>query len=237
MVSVTPLRTYLADVCFCHWPVERAALERLVPEWLTVETVDGDAWLSAIGHTVERVAAFGVDVTRPAQAVNVRTYVRGPQENRGVFFLAIYTTDAFTRSTAPRVLGLPYERGHLERRIDSSGTVHRTLTVGREQRFDLRYDPRDVAPSTVPPDSLSAFLVERDRFFVEGSLGIPLGGSVGHDPWQLAPIDATVTGSLLGDLGLDAAAGDPLFHFSRGIEIDIAPPTPLVNVSPGKYSD
>ena len=228
MVSVTPLRTSLVDICFCHWPVGRDALARVVPDWLTVETIDGDAWVSAIPHTVERVEAFGIDLTSPAPAVNVRTYVRGPNDQRGVYFLALYSGDQFTTETASRVLRLPYRRGRLEVHQKSDGAVRRTLDVEGRRAMDVEYSPTAGEGTTAPPDSLSAFLVERDRYFTTGAFGVRLSGSVGHDPWRLSPVEATVDGALLETIGLAGTAERPLVHYSHGMDIDLAPPTPLV---------
>lgn len=228
MVSVTPLRTAIRDACFCHWPVDPDALARAVPDWLTVESVDGDAWVSAIAHTVERVETFGVSMTRPAPAVNVRTYVRGPSDQRGVYFFALFTDDRFTSETAARLLRLPYRHGRLtvDRRDD--GTIQRRLDLAGQPALDVTYTPSGERGTPTPPDSLAGFLVERDRYFASGALGLRLSGSVGHDPWRLAPVDATVYGPLLEILDLPRPLGDPLVHYSRGLDIALAPPTPVV---------
>ncbi|MFC6865378.1 DUF2071 domain-containing protein [Halomicroarcula sp. GCM10025817] len=227
MVSVSPLRTTLDDVCFCHWPVDPDAPRLVVPDWLTVEAVDGDAWISAVAHTVERVRAFGVDLTRPAAAVNLRTYVRGPTDQRGVYFLGLYTDDRFTREAAGRLLGLPYRRGRLAVRHGAGGSTRRTLDVDGRRALDVEYTPADSDGTTAPPDSLAGFLVERERYFATGPAGTRLVGSVGHDPWRLVPVEASVGSAPLELVGLEGAVADPLVHYSPGIEVSLAPPTPL----------
>lgn len=229
MVSVTPLRTAIRDACFCHWPVDPADLARAVPDWLTVESVDGDAWVSAIAHTVERVETFGVTMTQPALAVNVRTYVRGPSDQRGVYFFALFTDDRFTSETAARLLRLPYRRGRLAVDRHDGGTVQRRLDVSGQRALEVTYTPSGERGTPTPPDSLAGFLVERDRYFASGALGVRLSGSVGHDPWRLAPVDASVRGQLLETLDLPRPEGDPLVHYSRGLDIDLAPPIPVIS--------
>ena len=227
VARISPLEVALSDVCFCHFPVEPTALTRRLPEWLTVETIDGDAWVSAIPHTVAGVESFGLDLTRPADAVNVRTYVRGPNARRGLYFHALYTEDSFTSETASRVLRLPYRRGDLDSSRESARTRWRTLETGSECVFDVRYTVDDGDARTAPPDSLAHFLIERDRYFTSGTLGVSLSGSVGRDPWLLKSVDASVAGDLLSNLGLPPATGPPLVHYSSGTTMAVEPPLPL----------
>ncbi|WP_135302679.1 DUF2071 domain-containing protein [Haloarcula amylovorans] len=228
MLSVTPLSATVTDACFCHWPVETDALTRSIPDWLTIETADGDAWVTALAHTVSSVASFGVEVTKPARAVNVRTYVRGPNDQRGVRFLALFTDDALTTATAAPPLRLPYRDGVLTHETDGGGfRSRRTLDVDGQRALDLRYTPDNGEATTAPPDSLASFLVERQRYFTTDPFGTRLVGSVGHDPWPLRTVDADVQGSLLRTLGLPDPTGKPLFHYSPGTEFALAPPRPL----------
>jgi len=216
------------DCCFCHWPVERTALQKRLPAWLTAETAADDAWLTAIPHTVSSIASFGIDLTEPAETVTVRTYVRGPNGQRGVYFFGLFTEDPLAAAFSVPALQLPARDGRVERR---SGTgddrTRRTLDVDGMRTLDLRYAPEETAPTNAPPDSLASFLVERDRYFTSGPLGARLVGSVGHDPWPLVPVDATVTESLSSALGLPEPTGDPLFHYSPGTELGVSPPKPF----------
>ncbi|MDS0276872.1 DUF2071 domain-containing protein [Halomicroarcula sp. S1AR25-4] len=228
MFSVRPLTVVLADVCFCHWPVDADALSRSIPDWLTVETADGDAWVTAVAHTISGVSSFGVDLTGPVAAVTVRTYVRGPDGHRGVRFLAVYADDALTATVTEPALRLPYREGRLGRQTDDGEyRTRRTLDVDGRRVLDVRYTPGDGETTTAPPDSLAAFLVERHRYFTTGGFGTHLVGSVGHDPWPLGTVDADVSGTLLPTLGLPDPAGSPLVHYSPGTELGLSPPRPL----------
>jgi len=88
----------------------------------------------------------------------------------------------------------------------------------------IEYEPADNA-ETVPPGSLPWFLIERERYFTTGAFDIRLSGAVGHDPWQIAPVDATVDGRLPGES--PTPSGAPLVHHSPGIEMALGPPTPI----------
>ena len=221
-----PLTVTIADACFCHWPVDADAVARALPRWLEVEPADGDAWLTAIHHTVAGVTPFGLDVSDPAESVTVRTYVRGPDGQRGLYFFAAFTTDRIA-STAGPLLRLPYRDGTLARRALDGGRTERTLDVDGRRALTVRYEPGDGDPSRAPADSLAAFFVERHRVFAEGPLRSRLVASVGHDPWPLGPVEATVDGNLLSTLSLPEPVGDPLVHYSPGNDLDVGPPAPL----------
>lgn len=226
MNAIRPLTVTVADVCFCHWPVDADALGRLVPAWLDVETADGDAWVTAIPHTVAGVSSFGLDLSAPAESVTVRTYVRGPDGQRGLYFFAAFTTDPLASAAGP-VLRLPYRDGTLARRALDDGRTERTLDVDGRRVLNVQYEPSDGEATVAPADSLPAFLIERYRVFAEGPVGSKLVAGVGHDPWTLGSVEATVDGGLLSALSLPEPVGDPLVHYSPGNELDIAPPGPL----------
>jgi len=224
--AIRPLTVTVEDVCFCHWPVDAGALGRVVPDWLDVETADGDAWVTAIHHTVAGVSSFGLDLSEPAESVTVRTYVRGPDGQRGLYFFAAFTTDPVA-STAGPLLRLPYQEGSLARNSLAHGRTERTLDVGGRRVLTIEYESGDGDATSAPADSLPAFFVERYRVFAEGPLGSKLVAGVGHDPWPLGTVDATVDGDLLSALSLPEPAGEPLVHYSPGNALDVAPPGPL----------
>ena len=227
MSGARPLSITVDDGCFCHWPVEADALDRELPTWLTAETADGDAWVTAVAHTVGRVTTFGLDVGTPAEWLTVRTPVRGPEGQRGVWFFAVFVDDATVGTFAKHSLGLPYRSGQLERLSATEHRTRRTLDLNGKLALELRYTPGDDAGATAPPDSLAGFLVERRRYFTTGAVGTRVVGSVGHDGWPLTPVESAVSGSLLSALGLPEPAGKPLVQHTTGTELGLVPPVPL----------
>lgn len=226
-MSRKPLTVRVADVCFCHWPVDPAAVARTLPDWLSVERAAGDAWITAIHHTVEGVSAFGVDLGNPAQSVTVRTYVQGPDGQRGLYFFGAFTTDPIASAAGP-LLRLNYRDGQVSRRDgDGDHRTERTLDVDGRRALTVRYTPDDEPATAAPADSLPAFFVERFRVFGDGPLGTKSVGHVGHDPWELRPVEAAVEGAPLAALSLPEPAGDPLVHYSPGNELGVAPFRPL----------
>lgn len=223
MVALRPLEVTLDDVCFCHWPVSEPAVQAVIPDWLTVETIEGDAWVSAVAATVERVETFGVSVGTPAELLTVRTYVRGPTGQRGVRVLGLFGDGGRTISAVSELFQSRVGDAVPRKLPTSDG--RRVLDSGGRRLFECRYTTAG-EPSGVPPDSLASFLVDRQRYFTTGRFGTRLVGSLGHDPWRLDRVDATVTGSPLSTVGLGATDADPLVHHSPGLRVSLGPPRP-----------
>ena len=232
----SPLRLVGRDVLFVHWPVPVEAVGEVVPEPLTVDTVEGSAWLSVLAHAVSETTLASVPVSRPFVQVNFRTYVRFDGDP-GVYFLSLDTGNRAAAVAARRLFGLPFvhARGSVRRRDGGTVTLRSQRAAhGRPQaRFDARYRPT-ADPAEVDPDSVTGRLVERHRYFVpSGEAPTPalaasgrlreepgvLVGEVTRDPWRLAPADATVrTNTLFDAAGLDTPDADPTLEYSPRYE-------------------
>jgi len=223
VVALRPLQVTLDDVCFCHWPVSEAAVQAAVPDWLTVETADGDAWVSTVAATVDRVETFGIEIAGPSELLTVRAYVRGPTGQRGVCVLALFGDDRRTATAVSELFRITV--GDATPRTLPTADRRRVLDEGARRLFECRYTASG-DPVAIPPDSLASFLVDRQRYFTTGRFGTHLVGSVGHDPWRLDRVDAAVTGSVLPLVDISDRESDPLVHHSPGLRVSIAPPVP-----------
>src|SRR4051794_39987290 len=113
-VRVPMVRQEWRRVAFVHWPVAVAELAPAVPAPLTLDTLDGYAWLTVtpFSTTCEVLGTLPVPGPRSFPETNVRTYVRGPDGSDGLYFLSL---DVTNRSNAAmgRLLGLPYHLGDM----------------------------------------------------------------------------------------------------------------------------
>lgn len=222
MPNPSSLRLVGRDVLFVHWPVPTDAVREVVPEPLTVDTVDGSAWLSVLAHEVSETTLASLPVSRPFVQVNLRTYVRFDGDP-GVYFLSLDAGNRAAALAGRRLFGLPFlpARGSVRRR-DGTLVVRcaRTARGEPDARFDARYRPTG-EPTEVDTDSTTGRLVERHRYFVPGGDAPGLSramagagrasvepgvlvGEVTRDPWRLAPVDATVrTNTLFAAAGVD----------------------------------
>lgn len=223
MVSLSPLEADVTDVCFCHWPVDPYTVGDHLPGWTTAETADGDAWVTAMWYRAS-VRSFGRTLDGPTPVVTVQVPVRGPNDQRGSYPLAVFTPSG-QLSRALSLFSLPV-RDATVGRTDREGRVRRELTVGTRQLLAVEHDPVTSTPGRAPPDSLAAFLADRERYFVAGALGTPLIGSAGPTAWRLRGVRGSVTERLLEWVGVDDLGEGPLVHVGADTTLALGPPVP-----------
>jgi uncharacterized protein YqjF (DUF2071 family) len=238
MRDVPALSLTWREGLFAHWPVDPSRVRPLVPDALDVDVREGTAWVSALPSLVEaarpRLLPARAGLTFPQ--VNLRTYVR--REGRpGVYFLSLDATSALGVRIARAVWDLPYYRADID--FDrGSRTVRfdcqRLHTERPPARFAAEYRPTG-EPSRPAPDSLSAFLAERYRLYlVRGGRGDDARGGgdgsvwcarVEHDPWRLAPAEASVhADALFESVGLPAPAEEPVVRYAPSTEFTVRTP-------------
>ncbi|MFT4891473.1 MAG: hypothetical protein ACI9YT_002405 [Halobacteriales archaeon] len=72
-----PVEMGWRHVQFANWPVGPAVVAAHLPDWLTVDTCDGDAWLSVVPFTNVAVRPTGLPASLgfALPELNLRTYV------------------------------------------------------------------------------------------------------------------------------------------------------------------
>lgn len=223
-----PLSIALSDVCFCHWPVAPAAVRAALPAWARPDTMDATAWVSALSLSIDRFDAFGVPLREHVETVAVRTYVQTPSGDRAVAFLSLDVTDRLVADALRTLFHLPASHADVRRRRQGGRTeVVSRRRDGENARLGVTFEPTGT-PMTTAPDTLAAFLLDRERYVTTGPLETRLVGSVGHPPWTVQPADAAVTETTLLDAaGVDALDGEPLAHYSPGVEMGVGVLEPL----------
>jgi uncharacterized protein YqjF (DUF2071 family) len=210
------------DVSFLHWRYDAATIQGLVPAGLTVQTLDGTAWVSLVLLRM-RVGPPLTGLRRPAQRVleaNLRTYVSDAAGWPAVYFLSI-DCDSWTTCAGGRAVGVRYfpAEAHMARYGDDLHYWGRRRRLpgaaagGAAAAYDIAVRPGDPMVAGVMDDWLTA------RFAVESALGpVRLRTPASHSRWPLRA--ATVLHcdqTLLRAAGLEPPGADPLAHYSRGV--------------------
>ncbi|MCP1355403.1 YqjF family protein [Aneurinibacillus migulanus] len=95
---------------FAHWPVTVAYIREFIPSPLTVDTIDGLAWVGIVPFNMSHIRFRGLSYipgTSRFPKINVRTYIVH-NSIPGVFFFSLDTTHPLAVIGARRFLSLPY---------------------------------------------------------------------------------------------------------------------------------
>lgn len=207
---------------FLHWPYDVAAVQRLVPEGLTVQEWEGVTWVGISPFRMARVRAPALPPPPGWGAfpeLNVRAYVRRNGRD-GIWFLGMLVSP-LSFIAALRSIGLPYARSNCSVLVADSNWDYRFGTPGW-----LRPPPDDWFRASV---AVGPALEEAQRTpLVESLTGrwsafhrrarIMWRTPVSHEPWPLHA--ATATGNLTAPLrwvGLPAPEGEVLVHAAPGV--------------------
>lgn len=223
-----------ADVTFLHWRYEPEAVQRLLPDEMTVETFDGSAWVALVPFRMEDLGLPGMPPvpgwgTFPE--INVRTYVRhGP--HRGVWFFSLDIDLLAPTLVARTAYGLPYCYGRAEHvqvgdLVVSAGQRRwprsSTLDQGRRPEIELAVEIIDREAGPIEPEPLDRFLTDRWKLLTVSRRGTVRYGRVDHDPWPLYRGRLRhLEESLVAAAGLPDPSGEPhvMWAPSVGVRID-----------------
>jgi uncharacterized protein len=216
---------------FLHWPFEAADVQRLLPGGLEAETCDGAAWVGLVPFYM-RVATAGGRRAPWASSfceTNVRTYVRDQAGRSGIWFFSLDTSRLGAVITARATpYRLPYfwssmrlrERGH-----EIAYVSRRRWPGPRPATSRLRISVgAPIAPADVT--ALEHFLTARWMLFSVTASRL-ISARASHQPWPLHRAQARILDDrLLTTAGLPAPAGEPLMHYSPGVDVAIGRPEP-----------
>lgn len=213
---------------FAHWRVPADMLLPHVPPGLSLDELDGSAWLGVVPFEVVALRPrFGLPVPGVSRftEVNVRTYVT-VAGRPGVLFLSLNTPNRLAVMGGRRGYALPYHRASIA--LDAQGDRVRVEGVGLagQPGSALSMSYRPAGPVRVAaPGSLEHSLTERYRFYTVARPGHPRSTDVHHLPWPLQDADVRID-ELRGFLpdGVEVRGAPQLVHYSAGTDVVVWPP-------------
>ncbi len=209
-------------ISFLHWTYPVEAVARLLPEGLSVDTYQGQAWVGLIPLLMEEVRAPGIPALpwlSRFPETNLRTYVRGPDGEAGIWFFSLDAARAPAVLAARAGFGLPYMWSRMSVRASASAFSYRCrrrLPGPAGAACDVDIAVGEPLPPTAP-GSLDHFLTERYTLYSVWA-GRLVRARARHRPWALheARLEA-VHQDLVQATGLPAPTGEPLVHASHGV--------------------
>lgn len=219
------------DLLFLHWQVDAAAVQRLLPNGLTVDCFDGKAFVGVVPFAMQDVRPWSWVPSSLAfhfLECNVRTYVVC-NGRPGVYFFSLDAASRLAVWAARTFWSLPYFNAtmamtHKDKQLDNSRELRINYEMQRHrsnESHSVRYRVGQELGASVP-NTIEHFLLERYLLFVSRRGGIQVG-QVHHSPYPAFEVnDLTCHDELAAAAGFaDLASKPDLAHFSPGVDVEI----------------
>ncbi|MEM7313003.1 MAG: DUF2071 domain-containing protein [Planctomycetota bacterium] len=218
------LRMNWHDLLFMHWPVEAADVQRLLPDGLSVDTRDGQAWIGVVPFHMSDVAPRCVPAVpwvSKFPELNVRTYVT-VNDKPGVWFFSLDATNPLAVRVARRFFHLPYTDANISIAPNGDGFDYASERTHRGEpsaELVMTYRPTS-KPFFAEAGTLEHWLTARYCLYAADRSGNLLKGEIDHPPWPLQHAEAvTKCNTMLEWLNLKPQSAEPHLLFSQLVKV------------------
>lgn len=227
------------QLTFLHWRYPAATIQALLPPTLRVHRFEDEAWVGLVPFVMQVRAARGPAVPWLSNfcETNVRTYVEAPDGSVGVWFLSLDAARLAAVVTARTTYRLPYFWSAMQFARDGDTVVYDCRRRwpgprGARSHVEMRVGEPFAATELEPRDH---FLTARWRLYSNRRHGLRYA-LADHAPWPLSRATVVdIDDELIRATGLPAPEGEPLVHWSPGVEVRIGFPRRLALRAPGKH--
>lgn len=207
---------------FLHWRYQPDVIRRLLPPQVALDTWEGAAW---VGLTPFLLASLRLPHS-PAlpwisrfPETNVRTYVRGPDGEPGVWFFTLEAGRLAAVAGARAFYGLPYRWADM--RVTRSDRIFEY-----ESRRMWPFGPAQSSIAVQCLDPLPAgdfdnFLTARYRLYTMWGKRLAFA-QIEHAPWPLHTARILrLAQNVMDQSGVPSPSGPPTVHFSPDLHVRI----------------
>jgi uncharacterized protein len=208
---------------FLHWRYPPDIVRGFLPRGIELDIFDRSAWIGLTPFLLTRLRAPGLPALpwiSQFPEMNLRTYVRGLDGERGIWFFSLEADRLAAVAGARLSYGLPYRWARMKVAFDSE----RIEYVSRRHFGPGRAAITVQTGSPIIPGEREDFLTARFRLYTKlaGRLAF---AEVEHPPWPLRSASVMrLEQDLIECAGLPKPAGDPLAHFSPGVYVRVGRP-------------
>jgi uncharacterized protein YqjF (DUF2071 family) len=211
---------------FLHWAYDPADVQRLLPPDLEVHTHGGLAWVGLTPFMLRDFHPPGLPAIPWLSSfpeTNLRTYVLDSNGLDGLWFFSLEADELATVLGARTLLQVPYQWAAMSVEAGSRITYRSRRRWAPAAGHDIVVEPG----SPIAAEELGErdhFLTGRWRAFTKIA-GYLVTVPVEHQPWPLWSVRVEqVNQNLLTAAGLPPPQGEPLAHFSPGVDARFGPP-------------
>lgn len=207
---------------FLHWRYDPKAIRPFIPPPLTLENFDGAAWVGVVPFLISglrppRLPALPWISQFPE--TNIRTYVRGPDGTRGVWFFTLEADRLLAVWAARTFYHLPYRWAAMTV-TETPGTIH--YRSQRKRPFGRGSTNIEIEPGeAIESGPLENFLTARFRLYSLAGRTL-LAAPIEHKPWPLRSARVSrLDETLFANLGLPPPIGQPIVQYSADLQVKI----------------
>jgi uncharacterized protein YqjF (DUF2071 family) len=211
---------------FMHWQTPIHSIRRLIPERLTVDTFDGEAWISLTPFTIwdaRPIFTPPLPWLSDFHEINVRTYV-SLGGVPGVWFFSLDANSMVAVMAARAFFHLPYYNASIS--LEQEGETVFYNSTREDAGPPARFNATWIIGSDLPqarPGSLDYFLVERYCLYTSDG-GKLYRCRIFHQPWPLQEASLTTyDSSMIEAGGLPTPEGEPLLHCGGPVNVEVWP--------------
>lgn len=207
---------------FLHWLYEPEVIRRLLPKQLTLDTYEKAAWVGLTPFLLRNLRPPGLPrlpwISRFPET-NVRTYVRGPGGERGVWFFTLEADRLAAVVGARSLYHLPYRWAKM--RVWRNSEV---VEYESERKWPLRTAHTRIAIQVggrKAAGNFDNFLTARYRLYTLVLRRLAFA-QIEHAPWRLQEGRVLrLEQNLVEKSGVPRPGGEPTVHFSEDIDVRI----------------
>ena len=220
---------------FLHWEIRPQELQRLIPAELTIDTLDGNAYVGLVPFTltgVRPILAPPLPWISNFHEINVRTYVHYQGRDPGIWFFSLDASSMIAVAAARAAYKLPYFHSEMEFLASTKEAIptiafsaHRDDPRGAmPANATIRYRAMEGIINRPAPGTLEHFLVERYILYSIDDNHRLHRARVYHQPYPLQRAEVLeIDETLIWAAGIRRSAGHPLRHYASEVSVKVYP--------------
>src|SRR5688572_16510928 len=171
------------NALFLHWRVPAHDLIKVIPKDLSLDTFNGESWVSLVAFTMERIRPRhlpSISAISDFHEVNIRTYVIKDGKS-GVYFLSIEAEKYISCLIAKLLSGLPYAKSRIHFQAKSVTRNYSSTSTNNDFKLDVNFS---VGESVADKSDLHTWLTERYCLYIDQDQNV-FRYQTHHMPWTL----------------------------------------------------
>lgn len=205
------------NALFMHWKVPVEILRPLVPEKLQIDSFEGEAWVSIVAFTMQKIRPKllpSLKVISDFHEINLRTYVIHDGKP-GVYFLNIEAEKALSAMVSRAISKLPYQKSHIVYSQVDGNNVY----VSKSSRGTFLEAEFKIMTDSYTKIDLDRWLTERYCLYVDENHAV-YRYDVHHAEWEINEVKINRLKLLYKIKELVINEDIPAYaHYSKGVQV------------------